>query len=97
MNISRFFDEAKPKFEKIISNALEKHISLKVNMEQYALYYLESRDNTNIKSFNTVNKIITLGSNIQEIYTEFYDIIATKMSEFAEGESGRLHINIMLQ
>lgn len=71
--------------------------SIKVNLECVGLYFLTNKENVEIKTFNTKNKVITVGSDVYEKYAEYIDEIFNKMSEFQERDSGKYNlINIFI-
>lgn len=63
--------------------------SLKVNMECGGLYFLANKDNVELKTFNSKNRILTMGSDTYDIYEDFMEEIWNKMSEFQERDSGK--------
>lgn len=68
--------------------------TFKVNFELYSIYNkLSASSNENqiefdLKSFQTKNKIISLGSDLKSICEDFFKSILTKTSEFSERASG---------
>lgn len=74
---------------KLIKNKLSEFNQLKINLELFANYILPTKEVREIKSFNTKNKIFTLSTNLNEELEQMYEIMKTKMSEFAEKDSGK--------
>lgn len=91
LNLKITLEEMKPKFIILIKDYLEKHISLKINLEQYALYYLEKQNLVDVKSFNTKNIIVTHGSNLETLFDQFSDMITNQADEFEEKDSGNIN------
>lgn len=83
-------DSMRSTFVQLIRNILEEHTSIKVNLEQFALYCLKNIETTDIKSFNTENIVITQGSNLEAVFEKFINIITTQASEFEEKDSGKI-------
>lgn len=94
VDIEEFAYNVREKIATLIETITVVHNSVKVNLELFALYYLLSNENVELKSFNTRNKIINPGSDFYEIYDDYIGEIKSKMSEFNERDSGK---NICLQ
>lgn len=90
LDLAEFFIEVKEKLIQLIQQQLDKLTTLKVNLELFGLYTIEVKNMTEIKSFNTANKVITLGSALNEIIDDFQGIIDQKMADFLERDSGEL-------
>lgn len=88
IDVEEFTADIREKVLTLIDSILVVHNSVKVNAELFGLYYLSNKEDVEIKSFNTRNKIITHGSNLYEIYSKYVDEMTTKMSEFQERDSG---------
>lgn len=93
IDVEEFAHNIQEKLATLIDSVLVIHNSVKINLELYGLYFLLTRENVEVKSFNTKNKVVTQGSNFYEIYDAFIDEIAAKMSEFQERDSGKNEIN----
>lgn len=85
-----FSNNIREKVLTLIESTLYVHNSIKMNLELYGLYYLLTKENVEIKSFNTMNKIITQGSDLYALYDDYIDEIKNKMSEFQERNSGKI-------
>lgn len=90
--VKDFMNEVKQKVTDLISKNVVKFTSVKVNVELYGTYILEAKQLRDVKSFNTKNVVVTLGTDIDEIIGEFADVIDGKVSEFQERESGKFFI-----
>lgn len=88
VDIDEFFNEVKPKFLNLITEQIEKHKSVKINIELFGQYFLQTKETLETKSFNTKNKIITSTSNLNVIFSEFLSVVKEKASIFAENGSG---------
>lgn len=91
-DIHRFLEKIQVKLQDAIKFHIVQHNSLKVNVELFATYILPSKHLTEVKSFNTKNFILTVASNLRTFYEEISSIIHTKMTEFAEKDSGDVYI-----
>lgn len=87
-------NEVKQKVIELISKNVTKFTSIKVNLELFGSYILESQQIRDVKSFNTKNVIVTLGTNINEVLEDFTDIIDGKVSEFQERKSGKFFFQL---
>lgn len=88
ITIPDFLDELNSKFVYLIRQLLGKHITIKVNLEFFGLYAIFSKNNLDVKSFNTKNIIVSQSTNLEELYDQFKIIILRKASEFQERDSG---------
>ncbi|CAH1107138.1 unnamed protein product [Psylliodes chrysocephalus] len=82
-----FFNGVKPKVINKISEYLQQHISLKINMEIFGIYVKPDKEMSDIKSMNSPNKIVTTASNLEELYGEFKSELMMQASEFQEKDS----------
>ncbi|CAH1099678.1 unnamed protein product [Psylliodes chrysocephalus] len=87
ISYNSFFNDIKQKVLKKISEYLQLHTNLKVNMEVFGIYVKPDKELTDIKSMNSENKIITPTTNLEEIFDEFKSELLTQASEFTEKES----------
>lgn len=94
VDVHEFMTNIREKVFALLEGYLNIHRSVKVNVELYGLYYLGSKENVEIKSFNTRNKVMTEGSNMYGVWLEYVDEICNKMSEFQERDSGKVTIKI---
>lgn len=88
VNVEEFADDVKERVMTLVDSILGVHDTIKMNLELFGLYYLMSKENVEIKSFNTRNKIINHGSDIYKMFEDYMNEIITKMSEFQERDSG---------
>uniref|UniRef100_V5G9B5 C2H2-type domain-containing protein n=1 Tax=Anoplophora glabripennis TaxID=217634 RepID=V5G9B5_ANOGL len=87
-DISLFFSKIKDKIIKLIATAL-RGTSLKINFELFACYVLSTKENdeeasikNEVKSFNSKYEIVTTSTNLNDIYSHFYNVLKTKSEEF---------------
>ncbi|KAJ8975101.1 hypothetical protein NQ317_017868 [Molorchus minor] len=78
-----FFNEIKNKSIKLIEDVLKVHKIVKVNMEVFGRYVLSTQDSSDLKAFNTPNKVIDQSMDLNEIWTAFVDLMI-----FQERDSG---------
>lgn len=83
-----FLDEMKEKIIKLIRQEVEKFGSIKFNMEIFGEYILPAKESISIKSFNTRNRVVHHGENLNELLEDFRGKLEQKMSIFQERESG---------
>lgn len=83
-----FFSEAKYKIIKLLENVLKAHLAIKVNMELFAQYFLPTQECSDIKSFNTSNKIVDRSTDLSFVVDIFADMMISQTSEFQERDSG---------
>lgn len=90
LSIEIFLETIRPSIVLLLEEHTKIHISVKVNIEFFGLYQLVKLDDieTDIKSFNTKNKIVSESTNFNEICDEWFEIIKTKSEEFNETKSG---------
>ncbi|XP_071052136.1 uncharacterized protein [Onthophagus taurus] len=88
VDLDEFSHRIREKILNLIQSAIDIHRNVKLNMECFGLYFLQSKEDCEIKSFNTKNKVVSLASDLYKIYKEFIDEISSKMSEFQERDSG---------
>lgn len=87
-----FFEEVKPKVITVLQDILRACKSTKVNMVAIGRYFLPTSETSSEKSFNTPNQIVTVGSDLDDIYQSFADVMKTQAAEFQEKDSGMLKI-----
>lgn len=85
-----FFKEIKTAIITLIEEHIKIHSCIKVNIELFALYELVKNDeiDTDIKSFNTKNDIMSVSSDLSNIIEKWYEIIKVKSEDFNEQNSG---------
>lgn len=97
-----FFDEARDVIINILKESLDKHITIKFNMELECDYikFLSTNDSGETQQNMSINHItkmhlITMSDNLKELYDMHAKDICTKMSEFQERDSGwsLIHMN----
>lgn len=85
-----FLSELKNKVLAIISRDLAKFLSVKLNFEMFGYYVLQSQDTHDVKSFNSKNVVVTVSTDLHQLYENFSVILDEKASEFQERGSGKL-------
>lgn len=83
-----FFNGIKNNFLKLLQDVRRIHKAVKVNMEVFGRYILQSRELSDVKSFNTPNVIVDQSTDLKSILDIFVDAITTQTSEFQERDSG---------
>lgn len=88
VDYSIFFAEIKSKVLGVINNILRLQHTLKINMVAVGQYFLPSQETISEKSFNTANEIVTVGSDLDDVYQAFVEAMKVQSSEFQEKDSG---------
>ena len=88
INYTSFFDEIKCKVLGVLHEILHTHKSIKVNMVVVGRYFLATQEVSAEKSFNTRNQIVTLGSDLDDMYGSFVEMMKAQASDFQEKDSG---------
>lgn len=91
-----FFSSIKNTIIQLLEEVQREHNMVKVNMEVFARYILQTQERLDIKSFNTINKIIDGSTDINAAYDSFVDLMKLQTTEFQERDSGKICFNVML-
>lgn len=83
-----FFDSVKSRVLELLKVVLKSHNSIKVNVEAFATYVLQSQDLSETKSFNSINRILDVSSDLEVVYAEFRDAIVSQTTDFQHKDSG---------
>ncbi|XP_074039510.1 uncharacterized protein [Leptinotarsa decemlineata] len=83
-----FFNEVRHKVVTLIDRMVQVHNILKVNMELFGRYVLQTQEILEVKSFNSQNQIVDQSNNLEEVYRTFVDTLSAKAVEFQERDSG---------
>lgn len=94
-DVVSFMNRLKDKVLKLVREQCKRNLSIKLNCELFGLFYLESKDLTDVKSFNTKNQIITSGTDLNEVYDGLTGDFDEKVSEFQERDSGWILIQLI--
>lgn len=88
-SIESFFLQIKEKTLRLIQTILDEHISLKIYFELFGWYIIPTKEGEEgndirqeIKSFNSEYKIVTISTDLEELYTYFCDILKKKSEDF---------------
>lgn len=90
VDYSIFFEDIKAKVLGLMSEIVDVHKSLKINMVVVGRYFLPAQETFSDKSFNTTNQIVTIGSNLDDVYQSFVEAMKAQSTEFQEKDSGML-------
>ncbi|XP_074026081.1 uncharacterized protein [Leptinotarsa decemlineata] len=88
MDYPTFFNEIKQKVVKLLEEVLDIHKCMKVNMEVFGRYSLQTKDLSDIKSFNSPNEVIDQSNDLDVVYSSFADSLTVKAAEFQDRDSG---------
>ncbi|CAG9840782.1 unnamed protein product [Diabrotica balteata] len=79
---SQFMNDVKQKVSNVLSDYIRNHHSFKVSLELFGLYIIPAKEISEIKSFNTKNKVVTTSSDLNEIYDDFKDYSPLSASSY---------------
>lgn len=83
-----FFSEIKHKILSLLEEVLGVHHAVKVNMEVFGRYILQTQETFDIKAFNTPNKILDRSMDLCSELDLLVDMMVTQTTEFQERDSG---------
>lgn len=83
-----FLSDINTTVDRLIKINLNRHRTLKINLELFVKYSLPKDNSTSLKSFNTKYSMIFQSTDISQLYYEFSEILQFKCSEFEHTESG---------
>lgn len=86
-DIPVFLEQVKTKSCSLIRSVLQKFSSIKVQFELFG-QYLNFKEKSELKSFNTKYVIVTEDTDIESVFEQLSAIIKTKSEEFQEKDSG---------
>ena len=87
-NVKRFLTHLQAKVIRLVGRNVEKHVNLKIGMELFGRFLLQSNEEMEIKSFNSRFQMVSGDTDLEELFAQFRDILDKKATEFAEKESG---------
>ena len=87
-NVKRFLTHLQAKVIRLVGKNVEKHVNLKIGMELFGRFLLQSNEEMEIKSFNSRFQMVSGDTDLEELFAQFRDILDKKATEFAEKESG---------
>lgn len=84
LNFDLFFEGVKNKMIYLINKTLCEHLSVKVNIELFGVYVLPHREDESeeTKSFNSKFRVISLSTDLDELYQSFCGILLKKAEDF---------------
>lgn len=87
-DVELYLNDLKPKFVSLLKNSLLNHTNVKVNMELYGAYLLPSDESQDIKSFNSRYSIVSMQTDLDELFNVFQQVLVSKSCRFREKNSG---------
>lgn len=84
-----FFNEIKSKALELLERVVKVHKLVKINMELFGRFVLATSDTTDIKAFNTPNKIADQSTDLAALWDVFVDLMVNQTMEFQERDSGK--------
>ena len=87
-NVKRFLTHLQARVIRLVGKNVEKHMNLKIGMELFGRFLLQSNEEMEIKSFNSRFQMVSGDTDLEELFVQFRDILDKKASEFEEKESG---------
>lgn len=88
VDYAKFLDNIKPNVFGVIEDYILQHKTLKINFEMFGNYYLKTSGEFSIKSFNTKYEVVTVSTDLAQLYKTFEEILITKTQDFNENKSG---------
>ena len=88
-NVKRFLGHLKAKIIRLVGSHLEKQTNIKIGMELFGRFLLRTKEQLEIKSFNTKHALVSEDTDLEELFNQFREILDKKATEFEEKESGR--------
>lgn len=95
IDVESFMTNLKEKILQLVEQQCKRYRSVKLNCELFGLFYLDSKEVSDIKSFNTKNQVITVGTDLYEIFDVLTGNFNQKVSEFQERDSGWILIELL--
>lgn len=92
-SLDNFFDANHNKIKKLLDDALQKHVCVKVNFEHFASFLMFKNDTTEIKCFGTKNVVLHMNYDFDAIYIRIVNSIKKKIESFQERDSGWTFLN----
>lgn len=83
-----FFNQIRNKILNLLEQVIGIHKAVKVNMEVFGRYVLQTQEISDVKSFNTPNKILDQSTDLNSAFDIFVDTMVTQTTEFQERDSG---------
>ncbi|CAH1104266.1 unnamed protein product [Psylliodes chrysocephalus] len=83
-----FFDTIKFRILELSKVVLRAHNAIKVNVEVFATYVLQSQDISEIKSFNSINRILDLSTELDVVYADLREAVVSQTADFQHKDSG---------
>lgn len=85
-----FFNKIEDKILKVIKTELKENACVKINLQLYCTYIqtVEEEVVRDLKSFNTINVVITQTSDLSTFYDNMTSLILSKCEDFQERDSG---------
>ena len=95
-NVKRFMDHLKEKFIKLMGDNIIYHQNVKVGVELFGRFLLQTSKAMEVKAFNIKFKTANENTDMEELYEQFVSIIDQKATEFAQKESGKNFVFILI-
>ncbi|CAG9769955.1 unnamed protein product [Ceutorhynchus assimilis] len=87
-SVKEFLQHLQKKFIQLVGDMLNKFNHIKVGMELFGRFLLQTKEIEEVKSFNTKFTLVNEGADLEELFQQFSNILAKKCVEFQEKESG---------
>ncbi|XP_060527092.1 uncharacterized protein LOC132702478 isoform X2 [Cylas formicarius] len=87
-DVKGFLDHLRSKILTLVESNVRRYGNVKVGMELFGNFLLQTKEQEEVKSFNTKYRLVSGNTDLEELYVQFVDILATKASEFQERDSG---------
>lgn len=87
-DLEEFEQQTKDICLKLSADVLNDYKQFKVHFELFGLYYLSSKNISEIKSFNTKSETVYTMDQFKAVWIKNFRVLHTKMEQFAEKDSG---------
>ena len=79
----------KEKTVNLLQANIRKYSNVKIGMELFGRFLLQTKETTEIKSFNSRFRVVNANSDLEEMFNLYLEILEKKATEFEEKESGK--------
>lgn len=88
VDYGQFLTTIQDKVLQLVASNVSTNGAVKMHIELFGNYYLKTSGEYSVKSFNTKNEIVTVATDLNQLYQSFVERVLTKAREFNENKSG---------
>lgn len=93
--LSEFKQNVKAICLTLSEDVLKEHSRIKINFELFGLFYLQSKEIHEVKSFNCKALPVFSTEDLSSVWNTSFSIIEGKMEQFSENDSGWVLVEIL--